>query len=80
MMLQSAIQAMICGQDLHPLAHVAWIASRAGAGAVPRGMRLAHQRAAERRELGALDGGMQRDAGLGPPEVRALLRKPLWHA
>lgn len=77
-MLQSAIQAVICGQDLRHLAGMAWIALRQGA--AQRALRLAHRRAVERRELEALDGRMQRDAGLGPSEVQALLRKPLWQA
>ncbi|MBL6458234.1 hypothetical protein JMJ55_23125 [Belnapia sp. T6] len=79
-MLQSAIQTMICGQDLRHLAHMAWIALRQGTGAAQRAVRLAHRRAVERRELDALDGRMQRDVGLGPSEVQALLRKPLWCA
>ncbi|WP_236037751.1 hypothetical protein [Belnapia arida] len=79
-MLLSSVQTLICGQDLRQLAYLAWIALREGAGAAQRAMRLAYRRAVERRELDALDGRMQRDAGLGPPEVQALLRKPLWRA
>jgi uncharacterized protein YjiS (DUF1127 family) len=80
MMLQAAIQAMACGQDPRPLAHMAWIALREGAAAAQRAMRLVHRRAVERRGLDALDGRMQRDIGLDPSEVQALLRKPLWRA
>jgi hypothetical protein len=80
MMLQSAIQTMVCGQDLRRLAHMAWVGLWKGAGAAHRAMRLAHQRAVERHELDALDSHMQRAVGFGPPEVQALLRKPLCRA
>jgi uncharacterized protein YjiS (DUF1127 family) len=80
MILQMAIQTMICGRDLRRLARTTWIALRDGKGAAKRAIRLAHRRLMERRELDALDGRMQRDVGLGSAEVQALLRKPLWHA
>ncbi len=80
MILHMEILTLICVRDLRLLARTTWIALRDGRGAAKRAVRLAHRRLMERRELDALDGGMQRDVGLGPAEVQALLRKPLWHA
>jgi uncharacterized protein YjiS (DUF1127 family) len=75
MMWQMAIQDLVCGHGVW-----CWLAFARGSAAARAAVAGWRRRVAERQELLALDGRMRRDAGIGPCELHAALRKPLWRA
>jgi hypothetical protein len=79
-MLTMTIQNLICNRDAQKAVHLTWLVLRHAIARARHAIAVVMQRAAENRELQALDWRMRRDISLGSCEMHVLVRKPIWRA